>query len=247
MRVAWGLAFACALLAGAASAGELKILSAGAVEPGLAAVAEAFRAQTGDSMTIAYATAPALRKRLGEGERVDIVVAPPPVLDEVGEAAKLDRATRVPVGKVGVGLAVRGDALAPDISSTDSVKRAVAEAESVVYNQASTGLYVEQLLERLGLAEQAKPKTTRYPDGAAVMEHLLRGKGREIGFGAITEILLYREKGLRLVGPLPPEIQNFTNYTASAAAGPNPDGGRSFLAFLASEPAKALLQRNGVE
>ena len=38
---------------------------------------------------------------------------------------------------------------------------------------------------------------------------------RRVGFGAITEILLYKDKGLRYIGPLPAEIQNYTSYTAS--------------------------------
>ena len=51
--------------------------------------------------------------------------------------------------------------------------------------------------------DQLKPKTTRYPDGASVMEHVIKGKGNEIGFGAITEIKMYEPKGLKLIGPLP--------------------------------------------
>jgi molybdate transport system substrate-binding protein len=237
-----------ALVGGAASAAEIKVLSAGAVEPGLAAAAEAFRARTGDTVVIGYATAPALRKRLAEGERVDMVVAPPVVLDEIGAAARLDNASRVTLGKVGVGVAVRDGAKLPDISSTEALKRALGEAESIVFNQASSGLYVEKLLERLGIREAVKPRTTRYPDGAAVMEHLRQGKGDEIGFGAVTEILLYKDKGLRLVGPLPPDIQNTTSYAASAsAAGANPDGAKALLGFLSREPARALLRRNGIE
>jgi molybdate transport system substrate-binding protein len=93
-----------------------------------------------------------------------------------------------------------------------------------------------------------KAKTVRPPDGAGVMERLRQGHGREIGFGAATEILLFRDKGVRLVGPLPADIQNFTTYLASAStAGPNPEGAQAFLAFLASEPARALMRGNGVE
>jgi molybdate transport system substrate-binding protein len=46
----------------------------------------------------------------------------------------------------------------------------------------------------MGVYESVQAKTTRYPDGASVMEHLLKGKGREVGFGPITEILQFRDK-----------------------------------------------------
>jgi len=49
----------------------------------------------------------------------------------------------------------------------------------------------------MGLYEQIQSKTTRYPDAGAVMEHVLKGKGKEIGFGPVTEILLHRDKGLK--------------------------------------------------
>ena len=93
-----------------------------------------------------------------------------------------------------------------------------------------------------------KPKTTRYADGAAVMEHLLKGKGNAVGFGAITEIRQYEPKGLRLVGPLPAEVQNYTSYdaalmTAASASGP----AKAALALVATPSGKAAFASGGVE
>ena len=61
--------------------------------------------------------------------------------------------------------------------------------------------------------------------------------GREIGFGAITEIVLLQGKGLQFVGRLPSELQNFTTYTAAAAraSASRPAG--------AADAAAALLAR----
>jgi molybdate transport system substrate-binding protein len=79
------------------------------------------------------------------------------------------------------------------------------------------------------------------------MHHLMRGKGREFGFGGITDILMYRDKGLRLVGPLPEEIQNYTAYTAALiTASPHPDAAQTLLQFLASPSGKALFSINGI-
>ena len=89
----------------------------------------------------------------------------------------------------------------PDIKTTDALKAAVLAADLLVYNTASTGIYLENLFNKLGVGEQIKAKTTRHANGEAVMEHVIKGKGKEIGFGAITEIKLYEVKGaLKLVG-----------------------------------------------
>ncbi|WP_448191774.1 molybdate ABC transporter substrate-binding protein [Azospirillum sp. sgz301742] len=239
---------AFALLTTAVQAGEIQVLSAGAVEPGLAAAADAYRQQSGDRVTIRFATAPALRKKLAEGEAADVLVAPPALIDEAVGTGKADPQARAEIGRVGVGVAVRDGVPQPDLSSAETLKAAVRGADSLVFNQASTGVYVEGLLQKLGLWDEAKQKTTRYPDGAAVMEHLIKGKGPEIGFGAITEIMLYRGKGLSFVGPLPAEVQNHTRYAAAAlTAAANPEGARAFVRFLGSPAAKALLVANGVE
>ena len=39
------------------------------------------------------------------------------------------------------------------------------------------------------------------------MGHVLKGIGQGVSFGQLTEIRLYLDKGLRLVGPLPAEVQ----------------------------------------
>lgn len=80
------------------------------------------------------------------------------------------------------------------------------------------------------------------------MGHVLRGRGREIGFGPVTEILLYREKGLKFVGPLPPGAQNYTSYTAVTTPGAlSPETARGFIRYLGSPAGKALFVAAGVE
>ncbi len=236
------------LVSSPALAAEINILSAGAVEPGVVAAADAFRKETGIEVKIKFATAPAIQRRIGEGETADVVIAPPPVIEELAKASKLDGSARTPVGRVGVGVLVRSGAAKPDVSSADALKRALLDADSVVYNKASTGLYLERLFDRLGVGAQVKAKETRYPDGAAVMEHVIHGKGKEIGFGAITEIALYRDKGAQFVGPLPGEAQNYTSYAAApATALANRDGATAFLKFLATPTARAAFLAKGVE
>ncbi len=249
MKIATGLLlFAlCTLTTGSAMAAEIKVLSAGAVEPGLRAAAAAFQKQSGHDVHITFNTAPEIRKRIGAGEVFDVVIAPPAALDEFAGAGKVT-ADRANLGRVGLGVAVRPGAAVPDISSGDALKRSVLQAESIVFNRASSGIYLENLLKKLGVYEQVEARTTRYSDAAAVMEHVLKGKGREIGFGPVTEILQHREKGLKLVGPLPPEVQNYTSYSAAPmTAAVNAELARVLVRYLGSPESKALFAGAGID
>jgi molybdate transport system substrate-binding protein len=143
-----------------------------------------------------------------------------------------------------MGVAVRDGVPKPDISTTEALKRAVLAADTLVFNKASSGLFVEGLLQRLGLAEQTQAKTTRYA-GSEMFEHVIKGQGNELAFSPITEILLYRGKGLQFVGPLPTEIQNFTTYAAEPAA--RSEVALAFVRFLGTPAAKAIFVAAGVE
>ncbi len=242
----WTALLLCAV-AGTAVAAEIKVLSAGAIEPGLRAAAAAFRKQSGHEVNIAFNTTPEILKRIGGGDAFDVVIAPPAALDEFARLGKV-AADRVDVGRVGLGVAVRPGAPVPDISSSDALKRSVLQAESIVFNRASTGIYLENLLKKMGIYEQLQAKTTRYADAAAVMEHVLKGKGREIGFGPVTEILLHGGKGLKLVGPLPPGVQNYTSYSAAPmTATADAERARSFVRYLGSREGKALFAAAGID
>ncbi|RYX92814.1 MAG: ABC transporter substrate-binding protein [Comamonadaceae bacterium] len=242
------LAAACCL-AGAAQAAELAVLSAGAIEPGLKAAAAAFEQQTGNTVRITFNTAPELRKKMAASPAFDVVIAPPAVIGEFAGASQLSE-TRANVGRVGMGVAVKAGAPLPDLSTPESLKQAVLAADSLVFNRASTGLYLESLLKKMAVYTQVESKTTRYPDGAAVMEHVLHdkaGKKAEIGFGAITEILLYQDQGLKFVGPVPAAVQNYTSYTAAPlASGKQQELAQGFVSFLAGPVSKKLFVAAGV-
>ena len=240
--------FASVVAATSVVAAEIKVLSAGAVEPGLRAFAQLVKAQTGHDLAIQFNTAPRIAERLAAGEPFDLLISPAAVVEQAIKNGKVVAESRIAVGRVGVGIVVRSDATPPNVATVDALKQSLLSTDALVYNTASTGLYLDRLFEKMGVLDQLKPKTTRYADGAAVMEHLLKAKGNVIGFGAITEIRQYEPKGLRLVGPLPADVQNYTSYdaalmTAASAAGP----AKAALALVATLPGRAAFASAGVE
>jgi molybdate transport system substrate-binding protein len=234
--------------AGMAAADDLKVLSAGAVEPGLSKLVEQFTRETRKKVKVQYATAPQLNRRLSGGELADVLIAPPGVMNEQLRRGRIDEAAHFVIGRVGVGVVVRLGSPEPDIANLERFKQSVLGADSIVYNQASTGLYLENLFELLGIGEQLKPRTTRFATGEEVLEHMLNGRGYEIGFGAMTVIRQFEPKGLKLVGPLPEQIQHRTAYIAGLMTeAPTEDVGRDFLRFLGAPAAKATLTAAGIE
>ncbi|MFT8246940.1 substrate-binding domain-containing protein [Roseomonas sp. BN140053] len=230
---------------GAEAAEPVRVLSGGALEPAVAAALAVWRSGNGAEVAVTFATAPRIAERLAAGERPELVLAPRPALEELERAGQLASPPR-PLGSVGVGIALRDGAPVPDLRDETSLRAALLAAEAVVFNRASTGLYVERLLERMGLAEAVAAKAVRFPDGDAVLERIGSGSGREIAFAAITEILLWRDRGVRLAGPLPAAVQNRTTYVAALLGDASPEA-RRFLAFLEDVPTRAAMAAAGVE
>jgi molybdate transport system substrate-binding protein len=232
----------------AAHARVVRVLSPSAMHSSLEPIAATHRTQAHAEVRLAFETAPMLAKRLSGGKGCDVVIAPPAVMDELVATGKADPEGRFRIGRVGVGVAVRAGAPVPDVSSVGALRRALIAADAVIYNRASSGLYVARLLERLGIAGALREKSTVYDDAVGAFTRLLAGTGSEIGFGGLPEIKRWHDRGVRFVAPLPEEIQNYTAYEAALAGDPpNPGGGRAFLHFLASPAARAIFTANGVD
>ena len=222
----------------------MKILSAGAVAPGLTKVVDMFQRQTCAEIKLAFATAPEIRRKLAADEYADVVIAPAALLDELVAAGTLTK-RRIALGRIGVGILVRDDAPVPRITDAAELTQALLRADRIIYNQASTGSYLDGLFPRLGIAAEVAAKIIRYPDFAAVRDHIANGCGSEIGFGATTVIIENAGKGVQCAGPLPAAIQNFTAYAAASHLNAGDDAA-CFLDHLATPAMRSLLQSTGI-
>lgn len=226
------------------AAEPVHLLSGGALEPAVHAALELWR---GGEVRVDFATAPRIAARLEGGEVPDLVLAPQAWIEQLAREGRL-AAPPVALGAVGVGIALREDAPDPAIRDEASFRTALLGAEAVVFNRASTGLYIEGLLDRLGLAPELAAKTVRFPDGDSVLRRIAGGSGREIGFAATTEILLFRGRNVRLGAPLPPGRGNWTRYAGGLLRKPViDDNARQLLTFLGSARSRAAMAAEGVE
>jgi molybdate transport system substrate-binding protein len=231
-----------------ASADEIKVLTAGAFKQVVVALVPAFEKKTGQKVIVENETAGALKKKIEGGEAFDLAIITPGVIDALAKESKIAAGTNVKLASVGVGVVVKEGAPKPDISTVDAFKRALLAAKSVAYidpaSGGSSGIYIEKLLERLGIADQIKPKA-KLKQGGHVADLIVSGEA-ELGLHQISEILPV--KGAELVGPLPKEIQNTTTYAAGISATAKNKAGAEALIKMFSEPAAAaVLKAKGME
>jgi molybdate transport system substrate-binding protein len=231
-----------------ALAAELKVLTAGAFKPVVMALAPAFEAHTGHTLKVENDTAGALVRRVNNGEAFDVVVLTPPALAQLTQAGKLAAGYPMPLARVAIGVAVKQGAPVPEIGSVTAFRQALLAARAVAYIDpaagGSSGIYLSQMFERMGIASQIAPKAVLVP-GGLVAQRVVSGEA-DIALHQISEILAV--PGVTLVGPIPAEIQNYTVYAgAISALARDAPAAQAFLALLGSERAKTVLKDKGME
>jgi molybdate transport system substrate-binding protein len=107
----------------AASAAEIKLLSASALHPAIDALIPDFEKSSGHRIAVDYGTAGAVADRVQKGEAADIIISSVPMIDRLQAQGKIVAGERAAFAKVGVGAFVRKGAAKPDISSPDAFKR----------------------------------------------------------------------------------------------------------------------------
>ena len=249
-RILHGLIVVAAACAGADAAGaaELKVLTAGAFKPVVAALAPVFEGQTGHTVRIENDTAGALARRIGNGEAFDVVVLTPAAMELLEQAGRVARGSSVRLARVAIGVAVKQGAPLPAIGSESDFRQALLAARAVAYIDpaagGSSGIYLTQLFQRMGSAAQIAPKAVLVP-GGLVAQRLVSGEA-DLALHQISEILAV--PGVTLVGPIPAVVQNYTVYAGGlAATSADLPAARAFLELLAGERAKTVLKDKGME
>jgi molybdate transport system substrate-binding protein len=246
----------CAVIAGTlslaglapASAAEVKVLTAGAFKEVVRALVPDFEKQTGHKVTVDIDTAGGLKKRIEGGEAFDVAVITPAVVDDLAGKGKIAAGSQVNLASVGVGVVVKEGAPKPDISTVEKFKQALLAAKSVAYidpaSGGSSGIYIDKLLEKLGIADQIRPKA-KLKKGGHVADLVVGGEA-ELGLHQISEIVPV--KGAALVGPLPKDIQNTTTYAAGlSASAKDSEAAKALIKAFAGPAAAAVLKSKGMQ
>lgn len=209
----------------------------------LAELTGAYTARTGQAVAIESVGGVDAAKRVAAGEAFDVVILASDAIDKLIAAGHL-QAGRVDLVRSGVAACVRDGAPAPDLSSEASVQAALLAADKISYSTGPSGVALQKLFERWGIAEAMAAKTVQAPPGVPVASLVAKGEVA-LGFQQLSELL--HVPGIAIVGGLPEPIQIVTVFSAGIPVNaPRAEAVRALLAFMTSPEAAEAKRRQGM-
>lgn len=238
------------LLASAAQAAEIKVMSSAGFAPAYRELAADFERKTGNTIDNAWGpsmgdTPQAIPNRLARGEPVDVLIMVGEALDGLIKQGKVVASSRVDLAQAPIVMAVRAGAPKPDISTVEAFKRTLLNAKSIAYSDSASGVYLSTVVfPRLGIADQIKDKSRMIP--ADPVGGVVASGDAEIGFQQKSEMIPI--KGIDIVGPIPAEIQKVTVFSAGISiTAQHPVEGRALIKFLSSPSAASVITKTGMD
>lgn len=227
------------------------VLSAGAVEFVIRELGRRFEGATGTPVAFTFGTIAGVKKRLAAGETADIVIGTLPAIRELDEAGTLIAGTAIEIGSTATGICVREGAPVPDISTPERLRDLLRGARSFAYTDpasgGTSGIFLERLLERLGILDEVRAKKVVCINGEDVVRKVGSGQA-ELGSTFVSEFHL--AGGITSAGALPSAFGNATTYAAALLAAPG-GGGRDiahrFLATIRTADSRPLWLAGGFQ
>jgi molybdate transport system substrate-binding protein len=252
IRSSFRRVLAAALLAFAATGfgAEIRVMTSGGFTAAYNDLVPEFERATGHKVITSYGAstggAPdSIPSRLSRGEPVDIVILASNSLDGLVAKGQVAAGSRVDLVRSTIGMVVKAGAPRPDISTVDALKRTLLESKSIAYSASASGVYLStELFQKLGIAEQVMPKAKRIVS-ERVGTIVARGDA-ELGFQQVSELLPI--PGVDYVGPLPPEVQRVTIFSAGlSSTAKEVEAARALIAYFTSAAAAPAITKTGLE
>ena len=246
-RLIAGVAFAC-LFAAAASAAEINVLTAGAVQEAEKALAAQYEKTSGNKVIFTAGTVGQIQDKLKAGAPADIIVVSTAAMEGLEKSGAVADKSAVALGRIGIGVGAKDGAPAPDISTPEKFKQAMLNAKSITYMNpaagASSGIATAKILKDLGIADEMAKKTKLTETGYSA-DRVASGEV-ELAIQNISEIVPV--KGVKLAGPLPAPLQTYTAYSAAVAAkSAHAKEAGDFVRYLARAQSAGTWKAAGVE
>ncbi|MBV8501657.1 MAG: substrate-binding domain-containing protein [Paucibacter sp.] len=230
-----------------AHADEIKVLCANGMRAVLTELRPQLERAVGQEIALSFDEAGVLRKRILNGESVDLVVLPRVVLDKVLADGNVVKGTLVDLAQSPMGLGVRADAAKPNITSADALRQAFLAAKSIAITDPAlggvSGPYIIEVFKRLGITEQVGPKL-KLNNGGSNSEFIARG---EADMAAQPKHEILAVPGVQFI-PLPAEFERtFVFSAALASRAGNTDSAKTILHLLVGPQALEAIQAKGMD
>lgn len=228
----------------------LRLLAAGATEDSVRDTIQTFEAQSGLSVSFEFGAVGALRDRVLAGEAADLVVVTPVIIQALEAQQRVRAGSRVDLGQVGGGIAVRAGDPLPAVDTPEALGQALLAADEVYYADpaiATAGAALMKVVDTLGIGDQVRAKGHIAAGGKAAMQNMtLSTAARVIGATQISEIKAV--PAAVLVGGYPAPLQVQTTYSAIILERTTrADDAARLIQFFAGPEFQARLAQSGFE
>jgi molybdate transport system substrate-binding protein len=235
-------------LLNAACAEEIRILSAAAMQTVFKDVRDEFERTTGHKLTIAYGTIGGITERIQNGETAGYVIGSSLSMPALVRDNKIEPGSLTLICKTGIGLIVPAGDAKPKIVSVEEFKQALLAAKAVVYADpvrgGAAGVHIAKVLKRLGIADQLKSQITLGAGGDVTEVTIAHGAG-SLGMTQISEIA--GKTSAEYVGPLPIELQNYTEFVGGVLVDSKPsEATLALIKYLKSPIAVTAIRARGM-
>ena len=230
------------------SAVQLTLLSGGAAQGLVHALAPRFKADTGCDIAGTFGAVGAMRDKLVAGAPADLVILTAALIDALAREGYVVAGSATDLGAVPTCIAVRSGDPVPPVGNADALRAALHAADAIYFPDpalATAGIHFAKVLDALGIAGELAPRLRPYPNGAAAMAALAASTDRRpIGCTQATEIL--NTPGTVLAAPLPGEYALAATYTVGIGAkAAQPEAARQFAGRLTHADSLDLRRRLG--
>ena len=227
-----------------APASEIKLLAGGAMTSVWAEIQPKFEQASGHKLVVRFGTTPELIKLATSGGPFDLGVVPREVFKDPDALAKFTGSPPTDIATVGLGVAVRSGASKPDISTPDTFKQTLLNAQSIATIPASAaGAQVLRTFDRLGVGDAVKGKIKPQVSPADVVRAVASGDA-ELGVFLINVLVA---PGLDLVGAFPTDVQQNVVFTAALAKdAKEPAAANALITYLKTPEAAAIIKAKGM-
>ncbi len=226
--------------------GTLKGISSMATRQVLVQLIGAFAQQSGWSLQMESVGGVDAAKRVQKGEAFDVVVLGSDAIDKLIASGHLLAGSRVDLVKSPTAVAIKSRAPRPDILTASSLKASLLAASSISYSTGPSGVYLAQLFENMGIADQLKAKTIQAPPGVPVGSLVAKG---EVALGFQQRSELIHIEGIDVLGNLPDEVAYITTFSAGIPINASLESKtfiQQFLTFANSAQAIPIKQSQGM-
>lgn len=187
----------------------------------------------------------ALVQRIGNGEAADGIFAIDQAMDDLVSDGILDGRTMVPVVQAEFGFAAQsGSGIDRPRDAAVLVAMLRAVPSLVMSRAGASGIYFEKLIDRLGIGDEVRAKAIVIPSGLTA-EKLVSGEA-VLAFQQMSE--LKAVPGVDIVGPLPDDCQQVTNFSAAVfTQARDPGGAQRFIDLIRSPEAARSFAARGLK